>query len=195
MKLNLSAFVAGLLFGAGLAISGLTQPAKVFNFLDVSGAFDPSLLLAFVGGLGVLWVAQRIARRSSAPLFADHFPIYHRTQLDGRTVGGAAIFGVGWALAGICPGPALASLAFGVRATLLFVPAMAAGMLLFAVWEAATRTRRVEERVSIGIPLQERPRASELGRAASLPLASLRQLAGGSPAKRLKARLNANSDA
>ncbi len=146
MKLNLSAFVAGLLFGGGLAISGLTQPAKVFSFLDVSGAFDPSSLLAFVGGVGVLWVAQRIARRSSAPLFADRFPIYHRTQLDGRTVGGAAIFGVGWALAGICPGPALASLAFGVRAGLLFVPAMAAGMLAFAVWEAATRKRSSPER-------------------------------------------------
>ncbi len=195
MKLKLGAFVAGLLFGAGLAISGLTQPAKVFNFLDVSGAFDPSLLLAFVGGVGVLWLAQQIARRSRAPLFADRFPIYQRTQLDGRTVGGAAIFGVGWALAGICPGPALASLAFGVRAALLFVPAMAAGMLLFAIGEAAIRKRRVEERVAIGIPLQERPGASELGRAASSPLASLRQLAGGSPAKRLKARLNANSDA
>jgi len=145
MKFKLGAFVAGLLFGAGLAISGLTQPGKVFGFLDVSGAFDPSLLLAFVGGVGVLWVAQRIARRSSAPLFADRFPIYHRTQLDGRTVGGAAIFGVGWALAGICPGPALASLAFGVRAAFLFVPAMAAGMLAFSVWEAATRKRRVGE--------------------------------------------------
>ena len=187
MKLNLGAFVAGLLFGAGLALSGLTQPAKVFNFLDVSGAFDPSLLLAFVGGVGVLWIAQQIARRSRAPLFADRFPIYQRTQLDGRTIGGAAIFGVGWALAGICPGPALASLAFGVRAALLFVPAMAAGMLLFAIWEAAG--------VSIGIPPQERPGASEVGRAASPPLASLRQLAGGSPAKRLKARLNANYDA
>jgi len=111
----------------------------------VSGTFDPSLLLAFVAGVAVLSVAQRTARRSSGPLFADRFPIYHRTQLDGRTVGGAAIFGVGWALAGICPGPALASLAFGVRAALLFVPAMAAGMLAFAMWEAATRKRTLEE--------------------------------------------------
>jgi uncharacterized membrane protein YedE/YeeE len=103
------------------------------------------LLLAFVAGVGVLSVAQRIARRSRAPLFADRFPIYHRTQLDGRTLGGAAIFGVGWALAGICPGPALGSLAFGVRAALFFVPAMAAGMLAFAVWEAAIRKRRVGE--------------------------------------------------
>jgi uncharacterized membrane protein YedE/YeeE len=134
MKFKLGALVAGLLFGAGVAISGLSQPSKVFGFLDVSGAFDASLLFAMVGGIAVLWVAQRIARRVRAPLFAERFPIYDRTHLDGRLVGGAAIFGVGWALAGICPGPALASFAFGVRAALLFVPAMAAGMLAFAAW-------------------------------------------------------------
>jgi len=139
VKRKVAALVAGLLFGAGLAISGLTQPSKIFGFLDVSGEFDASLLIAMVGGLAVLWVAQRIARRAGAPLFADRFPVYERTRVDRRLLGGAALFGVGWALAGICPGPALASFAFAMPAALLFVPAMATGMLAVTAWDGLRR--------------------------------------------------------
>ena len=141
MKLKVAALVAGLLFGAGLAISGMTQPSKIFGFLDVSGEFDASLLITMVGALAVLWVAQRIARGAGAPLFADRFPTYKLTRVDRRLLGGAALFGVGWALAGICPGPALASFAFAMPAGLLFVPAMATGMLAGAAWDRLRRPR------------------------------------------------------
>ncbi len=141
MKLKVGALVAGLLFGAGLAISGFTQPSKIFGFLDVSGAFDASLLIAMVGGVAVLWVAQRIARGTGAPLFANRFPTFDRTRVDRRLLGGAALFGVGWALGGICPGPALASFAFAAPAALLFVPAMATGMIAFAAWDRLRRPR------------------------------------------------------
>jgi hypothetical protein len=94
VKFNLVAVVSGALFGAGLAISGFTQPSKIFGFLDVSGAFDASLPVAMLSGVAVLWMAQRIARRVHAPIFAKRFPIYDRTQLDGRLLIGAALFGV-----------------------------------------------------------------------------------------------------
>jgi uncharacterized membrane protein YedE/YeeE len=145
VKAKLVALVAGLVFGVGLALSGMTQPSKVFGFLDLTGAFDASLLLVMASGIAVLLVPQWIARRSRAPLFAERFPSYGRTELDARSIGGAAIFGVGWALGGFCPGPALVSLASGMHAALVFVPAMAAGMVAFRLWEAWMKTAPSDE--------------------------------------------------
>lgn len=132
---RLVALVAGAMFGVGLAFSGMTQPSKVFGFLDVTGAFDASLALVMAVGITVLLLPQWIARRARAPLFAERFPTYGAAAIDGRLLGGAAIFGVGWALGGFCPGPALVSLASGMRAALVFVPAMAAGVLACRLWD------------------------------------------------------------
>ena len=139
MKANLVALAAGMVFGAGLALSGMTRPGKVFGFLDLTGAFDASLLVVMASGVAVLLLPQWIARRARAPLFAERFPAYGQSGPDARCIGGAALFGAGWALGGFCPGPALVSLASGMPAALVFVPAMAAGMVCFRLWEAWIR--------------------------------------------------------
>ena len=104
------AFVSGLLFAVGLAVSGMTQPAKVIGFLDIAGAWDASLAFVMIGALAVHLIAYRIAARAKAPLFAKAFELPTATALDRRLILGSAIFGVGWGLAGYCPGPVLASI-------------------------------------------------------------------------------------
>lgn len=125
-----SALVAGALFALGLAISGMTEPAKVTAFLDVTGAWDPSL--AFVMGAAILvhLPLVRIARQRKAPLFGDAFHWPRQHGIDVKLVFGSAIFGVGWGLSGYCPGPALTSLVAGGVPVLAFVGAMLAGLLL-----------------------------------------------------------------
>ena len=138
MRLPLIALGAGLLFGAGLAVSGMHDPAKVLGFLDIatiaSGGWDPSLAFVMAGGLAVTLPAFWYARRRTAPLAAPAFQAPTATAIDRRLMLGALVFGVGWGLVGYCPGPALAALAFGAAGTILFVLAMIAGMAL----EAAT---------------------------------------------------------
>jgi hypothetical protein len=125
----LAALASGLVFGAGLALAGMTNPAKVLSFLDVAGAWDPTLALVMGSALGVNALAYALTRRRAKPLFADTFALPTRSDLDFRLLGGAALFGLGWALVGLCPGPALASLARGETAVVGFVAAMVAGML------------------------------------------------------------------
>jgi uncharacterized protein len=129
MKQLLAALLSGLVFGAGLALAGMTNPAKVLSFLDVAGAWDPTLALVMGSALGVNALAYALTRRRVKPLFAEAFALPTRADLDARLLGGAALFGVGWALVGLCPGPALASLARGESEVLAFVAAMALGML------------------------------------------------------------------
>jgi len=126
----LSLFVSGLLFGAGLTVSGMVNPMKVLNFLDFAGAWDPSLLFVMAGGLAVTFVGYRLLGGRSRPLFAPAFDEPVSVTVDRRLIGGAAIFGLGWGLTGFCPGPAIASLVFGRPETFAFVVAMAAGALL-----------------------------------------------------------------
>lgn len=134
MRLHLIALAAGLLFGAGLAVSGMHDPAKVLGFLDIaaiaSGAWDPSLAFMMAGGLAVTLPAFWYARRRGAPLVAPAFQTPTAVAIDRRLMLGALLFGVGWGLVGYCPGPALAALAFGSAGTMLFVVAMVAGMML-----------------------------------------------------------------
>jgi uncharacterized protein len=134
MRLPLIALGAGLLFGAGLAISGMHDPAKVLGFLDIaaiaSGGWDPSLAFVMAGGLAVTLPAFWYARRRKAPVAAPAFQTPTATAIDRRLMLGALLFGVGWGLVGYCPGPALAALAFGATDTIVFVPAMVAGMAL-----------------------------------------------------------------
>ena len=127
-------FAVGLIFGFGLLLSGMSNPAKVLNFLDLggiaSGTWDPSLAFVMAGAVAVTFIGFRLVLRRSQPLFADRFHMPTKRDLDVRIVAGPAIFGIGWGLAGFCPGPALTALGFGTRAAIIFVAAMLAGMWL-----------------------------------------------------------------
>jgi uncharacterized protein len=122
-------FVSGLLFGAGVTLSGMVNPMKVLNFMDIAGFWDPSLIFVMAGGLIVTFLGYRVVLGRSSPYFAPNFPAPATRSIDGTLLGGAALFGLGWGLTGFCPGPAVASLIFGRPETLIFVIAMAAGML------------------------------------------------------------------
>lgn len=122
-------FFASLLFGMGLIVSGLANPAKVQNFLDIAGVWDPSLALTMAAavvttGVGYLWVFKR--RR---PVLEESFQLPTATVIDLKLIGGAALFGIGWGLVGYCPGPAIVALSLGNQETIIFVAAMLAGML------------------------------------------------------------------
>ncbi len=122
--------VSGLLFGAGLALGGMTDPGKVVAFLDVTGAWDPSLAFVMGSALLVTFPVFAWVRRSTRPLFAERFQLPTRRDLDPQLLVGAALFGIGWGIAGLCPGPAIANLGAGSPEILLFVVTMVAGMWL-----------------------------------------------------------------
>lgn len=126
----LAAAISGVLFGIGLVLSGMTNPAKVLNFLDVAGHWDPSLAFVMLGAVAVTAVGYAVGRRRQRPRFAAAFPKLPSRGLDGWLLGGAALFGLGWGLAGFCPGPAIANLGTGSMAVFGFVLAMLAGMAL-----------------------------------------------------------------
>lgn len=128
MKQLLVAALAGLIFGLGLIVSGMVFPAKVLAFLDLAGAWDPSLALVMGGAIGVGLPAFAWARRAGVSLPAS-------TRVDRRLVGGSLLFGIGWGLAGLCPGPALVVAGLGDVKALAFVAAMLAGMALFELLE------------------------------------------------------------
>jgi uncharacterized protein len=118
----------GLLFGIGLVISGMGDPAKVLNFLDLFGTWDPSLAFVMGGAVIVAFFGYRMVLKRPAPIADDRFHLPTRKDIDGRIIVGPAIFGVGWGLGGFCPGPALTALGLGATGTLAFVPAMILGM-------------------------------------------------------------------
>jgi uncharacterized protein len=122
--------LSGLLFGAGVTISGMVNPMKVLNFLDVLGNWDPTLITVMAGGLAATFFGYRLMFARGRPLFAAEFKLPATTPIDAKLVGGAVLFGAGWGLAGFCPAPAVASLAFGNSQSLIFVAAMAVGALL-----------------------------------------------------------------
>lgn len=124
-----AATVAGAMFGAGLLVSGMTRPDKVLGFLDVLGAWDPSLAFVMIGAIVVHAVAFRLIARRATPLFDRGFHLPPQRTVDRRLLAGAVVFGVGWGLAGFCPGPGLVAAASGATAGLVFAGAMALGML------------------------------------------------------------------
>lgn len=130
------AFASGLLFALGLGIGGMTKPEKVIGFLDVAGDWDPSLAFVMGGAVVVYWIVARLALARPRPLFDERFHVPTRRDVDRRLLVGAAIFGVGWGLAGYCPGPALVSLASGRASVAVFVTAMLLGTWLFQRWAA-----------------------------------------------------------
>jgi len=126
----LAALACGIVFGAGLAVGGLTNAAEVLAFLDVAGSWDGTLGFVMAGALAVNAAAYAMTRWRARPLWDDAFALPARRELDAPLLGGAALFGVGWGMVGLCPGPALASLARGEPEVAVFVAAMVAGMLL-----------------------------------------------------------------
>lgn len=130
MRRILPGLVVGLIFGAGLALSDMINPGRVLAFLDVAGAWDPTLAFVMGGAIIPSAVGYAIVRRMQRPLFAEEFRIPQNRTVEPQLLAGATLFGVGWGLAGLCPGPAIAGLAFGKWELWLFVVAMLAGMLL-----------------------------------------------------------------
>jgi uncharacterized membrane protein YedE/YeeE len=122
--------LAGLLFGAGLAVSGMADPMRVRGFLDLFGTWDPTLAFVMGGALLPMAVAWRFQKKMGTPLAADGFTLPTRRDLDPRLIAGAALFGIGWGIAGLCPGPAIADLALAPVPASIFIVAMVVGMLL-----------------------------------------------------------------
>ena len=121
---------AGLVFGFGLSLSGMLDPARVQSFLDIFGAWDPSLAFVLGGAVAVAFVGLRLGRRMPRPVLDTTFHFPASTRIDARLIVGSALFGLGWGLGGLCPGPAVASLSLGLWQTWLFALAMVAGMIV-----------------------------------------------------------------
>ena len=142
MKEQVASYFSGLLFAVGLGVSGMTRADKVIGFLNLPGGWDPSLAFVMMGAIAVHLVLFRLILRRGRPLFGRSFGIPTRSDLDRRLLGGAALFGVGWALGGYCPGPGLVSIAGGSSHALTFVATMIVGMLAFHAVEAGLEGRR-----------------------------------------------------
>jgi len=127
-------FIIGLIFGLGLIVSGMSNPAKVLNFLEFAairtGTWDASLAFVMAGAIVVTFVGFKLALQRSRPIMAEKFHLPTREDIDARVIAGPAIFGIGWGLVGFCPGPAVTALGFGTKAAVIFVAAMLAGMWL-----------------------------------------------------------------
>jgi uncharacterized membrane protein YedE/YeeE len=136
------ALLCGLLFSFGLLLSGMTQPQKIFSFLDFTGQWDPSLAAVMLGAIVVYSPAQYLIRRRSKPIFAEEFPKFSSRKVDGSLLLGSALFGAGWGLGGFCPGPALVSLLSGSSSVLLFVGAMLTGMFIVDIQK---RSKTIED--------------------------------------------------
>jgi uncharacterized membrane protein YedE/YeeE len=132
---RLMAFLAGLIFGIGLLTAGMANPAKVLAFLDLGGAWDPSLALVMAAAIGMAFLPFSWARTQHVSVLGAPMQLPGKRELDRRLIGGSLLFGIGWGIAGICPGPAVAILLTGRWQVLLFVAAMLVGMLVFAALE------------------------------------------------------------
>ena len=130
MRAIVPALVTGFLFGAGLALSDMVNPARVLGFLDIAGSWDPTLAFVMAAAVIASAIGYAVSRGLRAPVFGTGFFIPENRRLDRQLIAGAALFGIGWGLVGFCPGPALAGLVLGVWQVWLFVAAMLAGMAL-----------------------------------------------------------------
>lgn len=125
----ISAFIAGIVFGLGLIVSQMVNPAKVIAFLDVFGNWDPSLALVMGAALAMAAIGYRLVWRAKVPAFETRFYVPKASKIDARLLGGAVLFGAGWGLVGLCPGPALTAVSFGGGEVMVFVAAMLVGLL------------------------------------------------------------------
>ncbi|MDX2259751.1 MAG: DUF6691 family protein [Hyphomicrobiaceae bacterium] len=126
----LAALLAGLVFGLGITVAGMSDPAKVLNFFDIAGTWDPSLAFVMAGALAVTAIGYRLVLPRRAPLFDTSFHVPTSTLIDARLVGGAAVYGIGWGLVGFCPGGLLPTLALGRSEPFVFLAALIVGMLI-----------------------------------------------------------------
>lgn len=135
---------AGLLFGIGLIVSGMANPAKVLGFLDLAGKWDPSLAFVMAGAIAVGVFAFTFARRRTLSILGFQMRLPNATHIDGRLIVGSLLFGIGWGIAGFCPGPAMVALGMGETKAMVFVAAMLAGMGLFEVLERRDAARQAQ---------------------------------------------------
>ncbi|WP_298256238.1 DUF6691 family protein [Bradyrhizobium sp.] len=152
MALILASFCSGLIFGLGLLISGMNEPEKVLGFLDFFGAWDATLAFVMAGAVAVAAAGFALARRRVAPLFAARFGWPSRNDIDAPLLTGSALFGVGWGLAGICPGPALVNLASLTAPIIVFVAAMVLGMFGFELWQRRSVASAGAQSVAVATP-------------------------------------------
>lgn len=140
----LSALLVGLVFGVGIAISGMINPAKVLNFFDVAGTWDPSLIFVMGGALITTFIGYRVVLKRPGPIVEADFKLPTNTVIDVRLIGGSAVFGLGWGIAGFCPGAAIPALGSGKPDVVAFVAALLAG-----IWVArAIQTKQAERKVT-----------------------------------------------
>lgn len=135
MRQAVIALISGIIFGAGLALSGMMDPLRVRGFLDIAGNWDPTLAFVMGGAVLVMAIAWAVQRGMARPLADSEFHLPGTSRIDGRLLGGAALFGIGWGIAGLCPGPAIASLAASPAPAAIFIAAMIAGMVLVRLRE------------------------------------------------------------
>ncbi len=140
----LTSLLAGLVFGLGLIISGMANPAKVLGFLDLAGPWDPSLALVMGGAIAVGFFAFLVAKNRARSLLGAEMRLPNARHIDRRLVLGSALFGMGWGVAGICPGPGLVALGMGESRAVVFVAAMLTGMVVFELIEKLRSPRRLQ---------------------------------------------------
>ena len=141
----LTSYVIGLVFGIGISISGMANPAKVLNFFDVSGPWDPSLAFVMGGALIVTFIGYRYVLKRPAPMLSTSFQLPTRSDLDLRLIGGSAVFGIGWGMAGFCPGGALPALGTGQSDVFIFVAALLAGIAAAKFMQTAFAKRAIAQ--------------------------------------------------
>ena len=152
MPLIFASFGCGLVFGLGLLISGMTEPEKVLGFLDFFGAWDATLAFVMACAVAVAAAGFALARRQSAPLFATKFSWPSRSDIDAPLVTGSVLFGIGWGLSGICPGPALVNLAGLTAPIVVFVAAMIVGMFGYELWQRRSTVRDIAIGAGVATP-------------------------------------------
>jgi uncharacterized membrane protein YedE/YeeE len=140
----------GFVFGFGLSLSGMLDPTRVRGFLDVFGHWDPSLAFVLAGAVAASYVGIQITRRMRKPILASSFDLPSKKPVDARLIVGSSLFGIGWGMSGLCPGPAIASLALGLMPTMLFTTTMLGGMALFALVGFYDRSSELE-RIRFGL--------------------------------------------
>lgn len=142
MKQNIISFIVGIIFALGLGLSGMTQPQKVIGFLDLFGNWDPSLMFVMGGAIGVHALVYFLVRKKARPLFEEQWSIPSKKEITPALVIGAILFGMGWGLAGYCPGPAITSLATLSNSVFLFVGSMLTGMIVFKLVDSQMQLKR-----------------------------------------------------
>jgi len=144
MKTHAVSLLAGLLFALGMGLAGMGQPSTVVGFLDFAGHWNPSLMLLMCSGIPVVLLAHLLSKKLAKPLYAERFPA-RSSKIDASLIAGAGIFGVGWGLGGICPGPGLFALAAGMKAGALMVGGLSVGILLHGVYAGWSKPRLADE--------------------------------------------------